>query len=98
MTRFVGQSIRSVREIRYGDGRVDFTAGLTLQFRTGSVRLLGLDDDLVIAHDQHLGTVEAHLTVEAQLHDDVSLARVVQTCGGCPSPWDAWTGRIDGPS
>ncbi|PNE37377.1 hypothetical protein AOB60_23965 [Streptomyces noursei] len=49
------------------------------------------DDDLVIAHDQRLSTVEAHLTVEAQLHQDVSLARVVQTCGGCPSQWDAWT-------
>ncbi|MFD5429473.1 hypothetical protein [Streptomyces sp. NPDC127084] len=50
VTRFIGQPIRSVREIRYGDGRVDFTAGLTLQFPGGSIRLLCLDGDLVIAH------------------------------------------------
>ncbi|MFJ8025526.1 hypothetical protein [Streptomyces sp. NPDC096311] len=87
LTRFVGQPVRSVREISYNDGRVEFTAGLTLQFPSGSVRLLGLDDDLVIAHDQHLGAVEAHLL------EGVSIARVVQTCGACPSQWDAWTTR-----
>ncbi|MFE3649332.1 hypothetical protein ACFXO2_16100 [Streptomyces sp. NPDC059152] len=87
LTRFVGQPIRSIREIEYADGRVDFTAGLTLQFPTGGVRLLGLVDDLVIAHDQHLGAVEAHL------HEDVTLARVVQTCASSPSQWDAWTTR-----
>ncbi|MFJ9447420.1 hypothetical protein ACIRRH_37100 [Kitasatospora sp. NPDC101235] len=85
VTRFVGRPIRSVRQIGYNDGRVSFTAGLTLQFPGGSIRLLGLVDDLLIAHDQHLGTVEAHL------HEDVTLARVVQTSGGCPSQWDAWT-------
>jgi hypothetical protein len=85
VTRFVGQLIRSVREISYRDGRVDFTAGLTLQFPSGSVRLLALDDELVLAHDQHLGPVEAYL------HEDATLARVVQTSGGCPSQWDAWT-------
>ncbi|MFF7994828.1 hypothetical protein ACFZDG_34285 [Kitasatospora xanthocidica] len=85
VTRFIGQSIRSVREIDYDDGRVRFTAGLTLQFPGGSVRLLGLVDDLLISHDQHLGAVEAHL------HEDVTIARVVQTCGSCPSQWDAWT-------
>ncbi|GJF32704.1 hypothetical protein KNE206_54040 [Kitasatospora sp. NE20-6] len=84
LTQFVGQPIRSVREIGYDDGRVNFTAGLTLQFPSGSIRLLGLDDDLVIAHDQDLGAVEAHL------HEDLTLARVVQTCGGCPSQWDVW--------
>ncbi len=87
LTRFVGQQVRSVREISYNDGRVDFTAGLTLQFPGGSVRLLGFDDDLVIAHDQHLGAAEAFL------YEDVSLARVVQTCGACPSQWDAWTSK-----
>ncbi|MFI5649217.1 hypothetical protein [Kitasatospora sp. NPDC051705] len=61
VTRFIGQSIRSVREIDYDDGRVRFTAGLTLQFQDGSVRLLGLVDELLIAHDQYLGPVEAHL-------------------------------------
>jgi hypothetical protein len=85
VTRFVGQPIRSVRDIRYRDGHVDFTAGLTLQFPGGSIRLLALDDDLILAHDQHLGPVEAHL------HEDVTLARVVQTSGGFPSQWDAWT-------
>ncbi|WP_234358420.1 hypothetical protein [Streptomyces sp. NRRL B-24085] len=87
LSRFVGQPIRSVRDIRYEDGGADFTAGLTLQFPGGSIRLLGLDDDPVIAHDRHLGAVEA------RLHEDVTLARVVQTCGGCPSQWDAWTTR-----
>ncbi|MFD9124565.1 hypothetical protein [Kitasatospora sp. NPDC059571] len=85
VTRFVGQVIRSVRQIDYNDGRVSFTAGLTLQFPKGSIRLLGLVDDLLIAHDQPLGAVEAHL------HEDVTLARVVQTSVGCPLQWDAWT-------
>ncbi|MFD7876051.1 hypothetical protein ACFV5G_18435 [Streptomyces sp. NPDC059766] len=85
VTSFVGQPVRSVRQIRYDDGHVGFTAGLTLQFPGGSIRLLGLDDDLLIAHDQHLGAVEAHL------HEDVTIARVVQTSGGFPSQWDAWT-------
>ncbi|WP_344608337.1 hypothetical protein [Streptomyces glaucus] len=84
LTRFVGQPVRSVREIGYDDGRADFTAGLALHFPSGSVRLLGLDDDLLIAHDQRLGAVEAHL------HEDVFLARVVQTCGARPAQWDAW--------
>ncbi|MFD7480753.1 hypothetical protein ACFV8Z_54205 [Streptomyces sp. NPDC059837] len=85
VTRFVGQTIRAVREIDYNDGHVGFTAGLTLQFPSGSIRLLSLVDGLLIAHDQHLGAVEAHL------HEDVTLARVVQTSGSCPSQWDAWT-------
>ncbi|MFI1169950.1 hypothetical protein [Streptomyces melanogenes] len=85
VTRFVGQSIRSVRDIRYRDARVDFTAGVTLQFPTGSIRLLALDDDLVLADERNLGPVESHL------HEDVNLARVVQTSGGFPSQWDAWT-------
>ncbi|MGW5641066.1 hypothetical protein, partial [Streptomyces sp. NPDC003832] len=51
----------------------------------GSIRLLGLVDALLIAHDQHLGAVEVHL------HEDVTLARVVQTSGSWPSQWDAWT-------
>ncbi|WP_231978137.1 hypothetical protein [Streptomyces sp. TLI_053] len=66
---------------------VGFTAGLTLQFPGGSVRLLGLVDDLLVAHDRHPGAVEAHL------HEDVTLTRVVQTSGGCPSQWAAWTAR-----
>ncbi|MFD6431673.1 hypothetical protein [Streptomyces venezuelae] len=69
VTRFVGQPVRSVREIRYHDGHVDFTVGLTLRFADGDIRLLGLDDDLVIAHDQHLGAVEAHL------HEHVAASR-----------------------
>ncbi|MEU4097332.1 hypothetical protein [Streptomyces sp. NPDC026673] len=85
VTRFVGQTIRSVRRIDYDDGHVAFTAGLTLRFPSGRIRLLGLGDDLLIAHDRYPDAVEAHL------HEDVTLARVVQTCGGCPSQWDAWT-------
>ncbi|MFC9329599.1 hypothetical protein [Kitasatospora sp. NPDC057015] len=85
MTRFVGQTIRSVRQIDYNDGHCGFTAGLTLRFPSGSIRLLGLVDDLLIAHDQHLGAVEAHL------HEDVTIAQVMQTSWGCPSQWDART-------
>ncbi|MEV7598233.1 hypothetical protein AB0O91_12730 [Kitasatospora sp. NPDC089797] len=66
VTRFLGQTIRSVRQIDYDDGRVGFAAGLVLQFPGGSIRLLGLVDDLLIAHDQDLGAVEAHL------HEDVT--------------------------
>ena len=84
-TRFVGQPIHSVREISYRDGRVDFVAGLRLQFPGGSIRLLAFDDELVLDHDQHLGLAEAYL------HEDATLARVVQTSRGCPSQWDAWT-------
>ncbi|WP_236652271.1 hypothetical protein [Streptacidiphilus neutrinimicus] len=85
VAQFVGQRIRSVREIRYKDSHVDFAAGLTLQFPARSIRLLALDDELVIASDQHLGTVEAYL------HEDVVLARVVQTSASHPSQWNAWT-------
>ncbi|MEU5416158.1 hypothetical protein [Streptomyces clavifer] len=87
VTGFLGQPVRSVREIDYNDGHVGFTAGLTLQFPGGSIRLLGLVDELLVARDQDLGAVEAHL------HEDVTIARVVQTCGGFPSQWDAWTTR-----
>ncbi|MEV4436576.1 hypothetical protein [Streptomyces sp. NPDC049585] len=85
VTRFVGQPIRSAYQIVYRDGRTGFSAGLTLRFPNGTVRLLALDDDLVIAGDQDLGPVEAHL------HADVHLARVVQTGCANPSQWDAWT-------
>ncbi|MFF7215228.1 hypothetical protein ACFZAU_32590 [Streptomyces sp. NPDC008238] len=85
VTRFVGLPIRWVREIRHRDGRTDFAAGLRLGFPGGSVRLLALDDELVLAHERHLGPVEVHL------HEDSVLARVVQTCHGFPSQWDAWT-------
>ncbi|MET8543052.1 hypothetical protein ABZW03_20725 [Kitasatospora sp. NPDC004799] len=85
VTRFVGRPIRSVREIGYDDGQVAFPAGLALLFPGGSVRLLALVDEPVVAHDRDLGAVEAHL------HEDAALARVVRTCGGFPSQWDAWT-------
>ncbi|MFC9634317.1 hypothetical protein ACFTY8_34945 [Streptomyces mirabilis] len=84
VTRFIGEPVRSVREISYRDARVDFVAGLTLQFPGGSIRLLAFEDELVLAHDQHLGPVESHL------REDVILARV-QTSGRFPSQWDAWT-------
>jgi hypothetical protein len=85
VTRFIGEPVRSVREISYRDARSDFVAGLTLQFPGGSIRLLALDDELVLAHDQHLGSVEA------DLYEDVILARVVQNSERFPSQWDAWT-------
>lgn len=85
VTQFIGQPIRSVREITYRDARVEFVAGLTLQFPGGFVRLLALDDELILAHDVDLDGIAANL------HEDVLLARVVQTCGACPSQWNAWT-------
>ncbi|MFJ8867760.1 hypothetical protein ACIRD6_18630 [Streptomyces sp. NPDC102473] len=85
MARFIGAPIRSVREIHHRHDGVDLVAGLTFQFPDGDVRVLVLDGELVIAHDRHLGEVEAHL------HEDLTLARVVRTCLASPSQWDAWT-------
>jgi hypothetical protein len=53
---FVGEQLRSVREFRYRDGNLDFAVGITVQFPSGSIRILA--DKLVLAHDQHLGPVE----------------------------------------
>jgi hypothetical protein len=64
MTRFVGQQILSTREIRYRHDNLDFAVGIALQFANGSIRVLSLADELVLAHDQHLGPVEAHLHEE----------------------------------
>ncbi|MFH8473715.1 hypothetical protein [Streptomyces sp. NPDC018000] len=63
MTRFVGQRILSTQEVRYRRENLDFAIGITLQFETGSIRVLNLADEIVLAHDQHLGPVEAHLHV-----------------------------------
>ncbi len=35
--------------------------GIALQFAKGSIRVLNLADEIVLAHDQHLGPVEARL-------------------------------------
>ncbi|MFJ4094642.1 hypothetical protein ACIPYS_23910 [Kitasatospora sp. NPDC089913] len=101
LTRFVGQSIRSVHAIEYRgdqdgrrgqddqdrqDDRTAFTAGLALGFEGGRVRLLGLDGALLtVGPEEHLGGVED------RLHEDTVLARVVRTCSSHPSQWDAWT-------
>ncbi|MEV0966569.1 hypothetical protein AB0J25_28995 [Streptomyces sp. NPDC049910] len=61
MARFVGQRLLSVREIRYQHGNYDFVIGSTVQFPGGAIRVLNLADDIVLAHDRHLGPVEAHL-------------------------------------
>ncbi|MER7758656.1 hypothetical protein [Streptomyces sp. NPDC097619] len=61
MARFVGRRILSVREIRYQHGDHDFAIGITVRFPTGTIRVLNLADELVLAHDRHLGPVEAHL-------------------------------------
>lgn len=63
MTRFVGQQILSVREIRYQDGDHDFAVGITVRFPGGTIRVLNLADEIVRAHDQRLGPVEVHLHV-----------------------------------
>ncbi|WP_241748421.1 hypothetical protein [Streptomyces sp. M3] len=83
--RFVGQPIRSVREVRHRDGRVDRACGLAFRFADGGFRVLVLDGELVLAHDRLPGAVEEHL------HEDVTLAQVVRTCLASPSQWDAWT-------
>ncbi|MEV0193913.1 hypothetical protein AB0I39_36015 [Kitasatospora purpeofusca] len=86
LTRFLGQPIRSVSAIEYREGGTAFTAGLALGFEGGRVRLLGLDGALsVVGPEEHLGGVEA------RLHEDTALARVVRTCSSSPSQWDAWT-------
>ncbi|MFJ5173546.1 hypothetical protein ACIP68_06820 [Streptomyces griseoviridis] len=64
MTRFVGRQILSSREIRYRHDNLDFAVGIALQFANGSIRVLNLADELVLAHDQHLGPVKAHLQEE----------------------------------
>lgn len=61
MSPFVGQQILSVREIRYQDGNLDFATGITVQFSGGSIHILNLADEIILAHDQHLGPVEVHL-------------------------------------
>ncbi|MFB8203475.1 hypothetical protein [Kitasatospora purpeofusca] len=63
-----------------------FTAGHALGFEGGRVRLLGLDGALlVVGPEEHLGGIEA------RLHEDTALARVVWTCSSSPSQWNAWT-------
>ncbi|MFD3760904.1 hypothetical protein [Streptomyces sp. NPDC058622] len=61
MTRFAGQRILSVREIRYEHGNYDFAVGITVRFPDGTIRILNLADEIVLAHDRHLGPVEEHL-------------------------------------
>jgi hypothetical protein len=61
MTRFVSQRILSTREIRYRSENLDFAIGVTLQFTSGSIRVLNLADEIVLAYDHHLGPVETHL-------------------------------------
>ncbi|MFE6750840.1 hypothetical protein ACFVGM_33650 [Kitasatospora purpeofusca] len=86
LTRFLGQPIRSVSAIEYREGGTAFTTGLALGFEGGRVRLLGLDGLLsVVGPEEHLGAVEA------RLHEDTALARVVWTCTSNPSQWNAWT-------
>ncbi|WP_328946930.1 hypothetical protein OG259_41115 [Streptomyces sp. NBC_00250] len=58
MARFVGQRILSAREIRYRRGNYDFAIGITVQFPDGTMHILNLADEIVLAHDQHLGPVE----------------------------------------
>ncbi|MFE2856528.1 hypothetical protein ACFXJO_36080 [Streptomyces lavendulae] len=61
MTRFVGRRILSVREVRYRHGDYDFAVGITVQFPSGTIRVLNLADEIVLAQDRHLGPVEEHL-------------------------------------
>ncbi|MGW0855414.1 hypothetical protein [Streptomyces sp. NPDC002690] len=87
LTRFTGQRVRSVRELRHGGGgAAGAPIGVTLQFPGGSVHLLGFDGELLVL-DQ-LPEADA---AGARVHEDVTLARVVMTCQESPSQWDAWT-------
>ncbi|MFI9235400.1 hypothetical protein [Streptomyces sp. NPDC053079] len=61
MSPFIGQQILAIRTIHYRDGNVDFAIGITIQFTGGTVRVLNLADDLILAHEQHLGAVEKYL-------------------------------------
>ncbi|MFD8019166.1 hypothetical protein [Streptomyces lavendulae] len=61
MTRFVRRRILSVREVRYRHGDYDFAVGITVQFSSGTIRVLNLADEIVLAQDRHLGPVEEHL-------------------------------------
>ncbi|MEY9877814.1 hypothetical protein ABH931_007338 [Streptacidiphilus sp. MAP12-33] len=62
MTRFVGQRILSAPEIRYRSEHLDFAIGVALRFESGTVRVLNLGDEIVVADDdEHLGPVEEHL-------------------------------------
>ncbi|MGK5544040.1 hypothetical protein ACSNOH_04785 [Streptomyces sp. URMC 127] len=61
MTRFVGRQILSTREICYRHDNLDFAVGIVLLFARGSIRVLNLADEIVLACDQHLGPVEARL-------------------------------------
>ncbi|MFF0415574.1 hypothetical protein ACFYUY_34725 [Kitasatospora sp. NPDC004745] len=73
MTRFIGQRILSVRKIRYQRGDYDIAVGITVQFPDGTIRILNLADEIVLAHGQHLGPVEKHLhEVTTPTSQDVS--------------------------
>ncbi|MEV7119191.1 hypothetical protein [Kitasatospora griseola] len=61
MTRFIGQRILSVREIRYQRDDYDFAVGIAVQFPEGTIRILNLADEIVLARDRRLGPVEEHL-------------------------------------
>ncbi len=61
MSPFIGQQILAIRKIHYRDGNVDFAIGIGMQFTGGTVRVLNLADDLILAHEQHLGAVEKYL-------------------------------------
>ncbi|WP_405009325.1 hypothetical protein [Kitasatospora sp. NBC_01539] len=61
----VGGRVESVREVRYRDGPLEFPIGVAIGFTAGPVRILSLGDEIVVARDEHLGAVEAHLHVAA---------------------------------
>ncbi|MFE2248721.1 hypothetical protein [Streptomyces lavendulae] len=64
VTRFVGQRILSVREIRCRNGTYDFAAGIGVRFPSGTIRILNLADEIVLAHEQHLGPAETNSGVD----------------------------------
>ncbi|MFI6585521.1 hypothetical protein [Embleya sp. NPDC050493] len=64
MSPFVDRRIVSLRPIRYRDADIDYVTGVTLQFESGDIRVLAVADELVLAHERHLGTIESHLHEE----------------------------------
>ncbi|MDN3262445.1 hypothetical protein QWJ26_22070 [Streptomyces sp. CSDS2] len=61
VTRFVGRQVLAVRETRCRHGDYDVAVGLAARFPNGTIRVLNLADELVLAQDRHLGPVEEHL-------------------------------------
>lgn len=82
--RFVGLPIRSVREVRHRDGRVDRACGLAFRFADGGFRVLVLDE----ARPRARPAPRCRRGAPARGRDP-GAGR--PDLSGLPSQWDAWT-------